>query len=266
MNDFLKLDQAAARVARLTADRILQDGADGRIPIYWRNSAQVPTHLFDFTKKIPGTDSFRKWMQLHPFDVAQFETTEQSEVMTFELTDQDVATLENLNISAVIDGWMQVIRIAEGDKGATVRRDQLHVDVKDLLRVYGATLAPVKEVAEAPAGTTAPAIGTPAVEVLAPGTTTASEPAPGTMKPAKRRAKKLSIESAVLDYLVSEYKASQGTSAAKFHKHLCETAGATGSPFEMGTGKNARKLFCPAARSYFDAGTLGNLMPKIRPQ
>ncbi|MGV1046357.1 hypothetical protein [Limnohabitans sp.] len=98
-----------------------------------------------------------------------------------------------------------------------------------------------------------------------PATTTASEPAPSTGIPGKRRAKKLSIESVALTYLVKEYKTNQGTSAAKFHKHLCKTAGTDGSPFEMGTGGNSRKLFCPAARSFFEVGTLGNLMPKIRP-
>lgn len=82
--------------------------------------------------------------------------------------------------------------------------------------------------------------------------------------PAKRRPKKQSIEAVSLDYMRKVYQSAQFASAAKFHKHLCTTAGANGSPFEMGTGANARKLFCPAAGSFFDVGTLGKMWPKIR--
>lgn len=81
---------------------------------------------------------------------------------------------------------------------------------------------------------------------------------------AKRRTKKLSIETVALDYMRKEYEAGQFESAAKFHKHLIKTAGVADSPFEMGTGNNGRKLFCPAASSFYDLGTLGKLWPKIR--
>ena len=55
--------------------------------------------------------------------MAQFETTEQADVLTFELTDKDMATLEDMNISAVNDaGNVNVYRYPVGDKGATVQR------------------------------------------------------------------------------------------------------------------------------------------------
>ena len=82
--------------------------------------------------------------------------------------------------------------------------------------------------------------------------------------PAKRRATKPSIEVVALDYMREAYKAGQFQSAAKFHKHLLNTAGVKGSPFELGTGENARKLFCPIASSFFDPGTLSKMWAKIR--
>jgi hypothetical protein len=99
---------------------------------------------------------------------------------------------------------------------------------------------------------------------------TAATPAPVvTVEPAgdgieRRREKKPTIEAVALDYMREVYRAGQFQSAAKFHKHLTQTAEATGSPFEMGTGNNARKLFCPAASSFFDSGTLGKMWAKIR--
>ena len=81
---------------------------------------------------------------------------------------------------------------------------------------------------------------------------------------AKRIAKKLSIETVAIDYMRKAYKAGQFESAAKFHKHLIKTAGVPDSPFEMGTGQNSRKLFCPAASSFYDVGTLGKIWAKIR--
>ena len=80
----------------------------------------------------------------------------------------------------------------------------------------------------------------------------------------RRRKKKPSIESVAFDYMRKEYQSGQFESAVKFHKHLTKTAGLDKSPFEMGTGTNARKLFCPAAGSFFDAGTLSNMWSKIR--
>jgi len=81
----------------------------------------------------------------------------------------------------------------------------------------------------------------------------------------KRRARKPSIEAVALDYMRTEYQKNQCfQSAAAFHKHLIKTAGADGSPFVMGTGKDGGRLFCSAASSFYDAGTLGKLWPKIR--
>ena len=96
-----------------------------------------------------------------------------------------------------------------------------------------------------------------------------SEPAQTAITPVpvgagKRREKKPSIESVAFDYMRREYQSGQFQSAAKFHKHLIKTAGLDKSPFEMGTGTNARKLFCPAASSFFDQSTLGNMWAKIR--
>lgn len=82
--------------------------------------------------------------------------------------------------------------------------------------------------------------------------------------PAKRRAKKPSIESVALDYMRTEFRQGQFQSAAKFHRYLIKTSGEPGSPFEMGTGDNSRKLFCPVAGSFFGDGTLGKMWPKIR--
>ena len=91
---------------------------------------------------------------------------------------------------------------------------------------------------------------------------TATSPAP--VVAAKRSEKKPSIETVALDYMRAEFKQGQFQSAAKFHKHLIKTAGVTDSPFEMGTGVNARKLFCPAASSFYDVSTLGKIWAKIR--
>ena len=81
----------------------------------------------------------------------------------------------------------------------------------------------------------------------------------------KRRTKKPSVEAVALDYMRAEYrKIRQFQSAAAFHKHLVKTAGVDESPFEIGTGINSRKLFCPAASSFYDPGTLGKIWAKIR--
>ncbi len=53
-------------------------------------------------------------------------------------------------------------------------------------------------------------------------------------------------------------------SANYFHKHLIKTAGVGSSPFEMGTGENARRLFCTKASSFYDPSTLSKHWPKIR--
>jgi hypothetical protein len=90
----------------------------------------------------------------------------------------------------------------------------------------------------------------------------AETPAP--VQPIRRISKKLSIETVALDYMRSEYRAAEFQSAAKFHKHLIKTAGVGLSPFKLGTGGNARRLFCPAAGSFFEEGTLGKIWKKIR--
>ncbi len=87
---------------------------------------------------------------------------------------------------------------------------------------------------------------------------------PAPVATTKRSEKKPSIETVAFDYMRAEFKQGQFQSAAKFHKHLIKTAGLDKSPFEMGTGINARKLFCPAASSFFDEGTLGKIWAKIR--
>ena len=89
-------------------------------------------------------------------------------------------------------------------------------------------------------------------------------PRPAPVVAAKRSEKKPSIQTVALDYMRAEFKQGQFQSAAKFHKHLIKTAGLDKSPFEMGTGINARNLFCPAASSFFDQGTLGKIWAKIR--
>jgi hypothetical protein len=83
-------------------------------------------------------------------------------------------------------------------------------------------------------------------------------------RPLKHREKKPTIEIVAMEYMRKTYKNGQFQSATKFHKHLTQAVGATDSPFEMGTGINARKLFCPAASSFFDPGTLSKMWAKIR--
>lgn len=238
MNDFLKLDQAVAYVVRInndpefTADRILQDCADGRIPIYWRNSAQITTRLFDFTKTIPGTDSFGKWLELHPYDVAQFETAEQADILSFELTDQDMATLAKLNISAVDDaGNVAVYRHPIGGKGATVRRDQLHVNIQDLM-AYAAMLAPP----DAPAGTTAsdPALGSP------PPVDTEVASSDGPAKP--KRTKPRTWRDVSETYLERTFIELQCPTVKDFFAALVRKTGAD-SPFDKGSSQNHGNLF-----------------------
>lgn len=92
----------------------------------------------------------------------------------------------------------------------------------------------------------------------------ATTPSPAPVVNSKRNKNKPSIETVALDYMCAEFKQGQFQSAAKFHKHLIKSVGVKDSPFEMGTGTNALKLFCPAAGSFFDVGTLGNVWPKIR--
>lgn len=92
----------------------------------------------------------------------------------------------------------------------------------------------------------------------------ATTPGPAPVVAAKRNKKKPSIETVALDYMCAEFKQGQFQSASKFHKHLINTAGQDKSPFEMGKGTNARKLFCPAASSFYDVGTLSKIWAKIR--
>jgi hypothetical protein len=111
----------------------------------------------------------------------------------------------------------------------------------------------------------APFSGLPATKTepdqSTPGTATAP---PSSVASRKPRPKKPTIEAVALDYMREMYRAGQFESAAKFHKHLKNKTEESNSPFEMGTGENARKLFCPAASSFFDVGTLGKIWAKIR--
>ena len=127
-------------------------------------------------------------------------------------------------------------------------------------------LQPAPVAPTAPAQNTAtPAPVVAASDVPVPLTTAPAQTAkPAPVETAKRKAKKPSIETVALDYMREAYKVAQFQSSAAFHKHLIKTAGANGSPFEKGTGGNAGKLFCPAASTFFDVGTLGKIWAKIR--
>ncbi len=89
-----------------------------------------------------------------------------------------------------------------------------------------------------------------------------TEPAP--VATARKTDRKPSIENVALDYMREEYGKAHFQSANYFHKHLIKSAGVGSSPFEMGTGENARRLFCTKASSFYDPSTLSKHWPKIR--
>lgn len=101
MNDELNLSQAADVLAERTGKshfkgdelRIIRAGAEGHIPVFWRNSAQVWTRLSNFKGDLWKTDSCSRWMQIHPHDLSRLETAMQTDVLDFALTDQDRALL-----------------------------------------------------------------------------------------------------------------------------------------------------------------------------
>ena len=148
--EYLNLSRAAHMLAKLTGDpratgdtqAIIGAGAQGRIPIYWRNSAQVWTRLSDFKGDLKGTDSAARHLQLEPSTLAQLETSLSTTVLSFALTDQDLDTLTKL-FGNFIDGDGNLLgyRHPVGDEVVAITRDQLRVNTDDL-QAYAATLAP----------------------------------------------------------------------------------------------------------------------------
>lgn len=161
--EYLNLTRAAHLLASLTGNpsvtddvqAIIEAGAQGEIPIYWRNSEQIWTRLSDFKIDIKGADSASRHMQLQPHDVAKLETAQQVDVLSFELTDQDIALLQRSQPQEPPGTGGEVFigepgyRHALDHQPVTITRDQLRVRTDDL-KAYAATLAPNK-VVDAPA-------------------------------------------------------------------------------------------------------------------
>ena len=156
---YLNLSRAAYLLADFTGDpsatddtqAIIEAGAQGEIPIYWRNAAQVWTRLSDFKGDLKGTDSAARHMQLEPSTVAQLETAPDTTVLSFALTDQDYDTLTKLFGNFIDDdGYLLGYRHAIGDEVVTITRDQLRVHTDDL-KAYAATLRSAELSADLPA-------------------------------------------------------------------------------------------------------------------
>ena len=156
--EYLNLNRASRLLADLTGNpsatddvqAIIEAGAQGEIPIYWRNAAQVWTRLSDFKGDLKGTDSAARHLQLEPHTVAKLETDTNATVLSFALTGQDVDTLTKLFGDIIdVDGNLLGYRHTIGDEVVTITRDQLRVRTDDL-KAYAATLSP-DEVVVAPA-------------------------------------------------------------------------------------------------------------------
>jgi len=165
-----------------------------------------------------------------------------------------------------MQAWLAV-DVFSSDLNEWLAANETHVEWRFPEPAPRLTKAPAEPMPEAaPAMAVESASHEPAPLTTAPATNP-EKPAPvvaASDDPVKRRAKKPTIETVAIDYMREVYKNGQFQSAAMFHKHLITTAGATDSPFEMGIGKNAGKLFCPAASSFYDCGTLGKIWAKIR--
>lgn len=136
MSDPIKLSAALNLLADILNKPHLKDdstlllraGAEGRIPVYWRNSSQKFSSLLGFTKEVQERQQAVRLMRVSLHDLARLEIDESIKTEIFEPTDDDWAHLE----AAKSEDGMRAITDANG---TTVSRDQLLVFEEDLRRL-----------------------------------------------------------------------------------------------------------------------------------
>jgi hypothetical protein len=245
----LTLGRAMVKLAKLIDDPsiledplyILRAGAQGLIPIYWRNSDQIWTRLSDFTGELRDTDSASRWMRLYPNDVSLLETSQQTDVIHFYLTDRDLAMLPPLPPIKKVKGTTVVVgepgfRHSLSGAAVTINRDQIFVIDEDL-QALADTFTTALPTKKSPA---------PAIDQEKSGK--------------ERRSRKPSWHMISMPYMKQLYKDGSYQSASVFYKALLNKAGTEGSPFT-----NVKSvLFCPNAGTSVEVGTLGTKWAEIR--
>ncbi len=144
MDEILTIEEAAAWMSTQANEpitkggiaRLIMAGAEGRIPIHWRNSLQKGSILFSFTGEVPKSHRFARFMQVSHFELGKLEACDSIRVSLFEPNGDDWQLLEDaesLDADGNLDGFRA---IAEGG-GVTVTHDMLFVRKADLLQLIG---------------------------------------------------------------------------------------------------------------------------------
>lgn len=148
MYEALNLSEAAALLAEKTKGhfskdntlRIIMAGAQGRIPVYWRNSSKIFSVLFGFTKEVEDRTRDHRLLQVSLHDLARLEITESIHTHIFEPTNEDLIHLEAAGSE---DGFRAITEPG----GVTVNRCQLYVFEQDILNM-AANDAPQESIAK----------------------------------------------------------------------------------------------------------------------
>ena len=158
MGTYLNLSQAADLLAELTKNsrikedivRIIMLGAEGEIPIFWRNSLHIWTSIFshvellprDELEPLPGTEASPNWLQIDHFALCDLELYQQTECWTFQIDTEDVLSLmqrgELLFTDLGLEKW---VRHQVDCENVTIDRNQLFV-LDHNLKDYAASLMP----------------------------------------------------------------------------------------------------------------------------
>ena len=152
----MNLSQAAGLLAELTdnpyvkddAVRIIMLGAEGEIPISWRNSLHIWTRISsqvellprDKLEPLPDTDASPNWLQVNHFALCGLEFEQQTECWTFEIDNEDVLNLMHRGELFLTDlGLGKWVRHQVDYENVTIDRSQLYI-VEQHLRKYAGTL------------------------------------------------------------------------------------------------------------------------------
>jgi hypothetical protein len=160
LDTYLNLSPAADLLAELTSNprikddivRIIMLGAEGKIPIFWRNSLHIWTRIFsqvellprEELEPMPDTEASPNWMQIGHFALCDLELYQQTECWTFKIDNEDILNLMHRGEPLVTDLGLEMwVRHQIDYENVTIDRDQLYI-VENHLRKYAATLAPEK--------------------------------------------------------------------------------------------------------------------------
>lgn len=160
MDNYLNLSQAADLLAELTKNprieddivRIIMLGADGGIPIFWRNSLHVWTRISsqvellpkEELEPLPGTEAAPSWLQIPQMVLCNLEIDQQTQCWTFEIDEEDCYSFIEKGETLCTDlGLGKWFRHPVDLEDVTIHRNQLFV-VEQHLRKYAAELSPTK--------------------------------------------------------------------------------------------------------------------------